>query len=158
MSTRSIYPLISVGMLLLMFTGCRNGPESGAAVNALLEADRAFARYSREHDAAEAFREYLLPEAIELPDGGVPIRGRETIFTRMQRTSGSYTMTWEPEDAAVAASGELGYTWGFYRVTFETASGQQNQSDGKYLNVWKKDGDGNWRVLIDMGNENPSRN
>lgn len=155
MPVRSMSPMISLSILLLAFTGCGNAPDTEADTNALLETDRAFAQYSRDHDAAEAFQRYLMPEAIQLPDGGVPIRGRDTIFTRMKKSSASYTMTWEPEEAAVAASGELGYTWGFYRVTFQSASGDTNQSEGKYLNVWRKNAEGNWRVLIDMGNENP---
>ena len=48
----------------------------------------------------------------------------------------------------------MGWTWGIYTITFQTDSGEVT-GQGKYLNVWKKDAEGNWRVLIDMGNQNP---
>lgn len=29
-------------------------------------------------------------------------------------------------------------------------------SHGKYLNIWEKDADGNWKVAVDMGNSSPA--
>lgn len=58
---------------------------------------------------------------------------------------------WEPERAQVAASGELGYTSGFYTLTFTGPDGKTVTDKGKYLEVWNKV-DGKWKCLADAYN------
>jgi ketosteroid isomerase-like protein len=123
--------------------------------SALLETDREFSEFSVNHGAAEAFNKYLQDEAFQLPAGRLPIRGRENIYNSMLEGNQEYILSWEPQDAEVAASGDMGWSWGIYTITFQTEKGETSRQ-GKYLNVWKKDAEGNWRVLIDMGNQNPA--
>lgn len=61
-------------------------------------------------------------------------------------------LTWHPDKAGVARSGDLGYTSGAYDVSFKDASGKTVSDKGKYLMVWKKQTDGSWKVLFDMSN------
>lgn len=63
---------------------------------------------------------------------------------------------WHPDKAGVAASGDLGYTSGFYDWSFKDKSGKVISDTGKYLTVWKKQPDGLWKVLFDTYNsDNP---
>lgn len=143
--------LLVTGIFLL---GCAPGGEDEKS--RLLETDRQFARLSVAAGAAEAFHEYLAPNATGMPEGAHPIRGREEIYKRMAPSQKSYTLAWEPQDGAVARSGELGYTWGLYQVIpADTAAGEEIEY-GKYLNVWQKQPDGAWKVLYDIGNKSPA--
>ena len=63
-----------------------------------------------------------------------------------------YKVSWRPDKAGVARSGELGYTSGKYKVIFKDASGKTIFERGKYLMVWRKRKDGVWKVLFDMNN------
>lgn len=63
-----------------------------------------------------------------------------------------FKIEWHPDQVAVARSGELGYISGTYISTFKDASGKPASDKGKYLTVWKKQGDGSWKVLLDMYN------
>ena len=56
--------------------------------------------------------------------------------------------------AEVAASGDLGYSWGTSTGT-SRETGQQ-AFRGKYMTVWKKDADGNWKFIADLGNSSPA--
>jgi ketosteroid isomerase-like protein len=71
----------------------------------------------------------------------------------MKPAQESYTLDWQPQHVTVSAAGDLGYTWGSYTVM--PKSGPGDISHGKYLNVWQKEENGQWRVLVDMGNDNP---
>ena len=75
----------------------------------------------------------------------------------MKENQGDYTLDWSPQYAEVAKSGELGYTWGTYSLTYMDQNGEEQKSYGKYLNIWKKQADGNWKVAIDIGNESPNQ-
>ncbi|MBM3884013.1 MAG: hypothetical protein FJ387_30635 [Verrucomicrobia bacterium] len=46
----------------------------------LIERDREFAQFALQHGMANAFREFAAPDAVQLPMGELPIRGREAIF------------------------------------------------------------------------------
>lgn len=120
----------------------------------LLSVDSEFSQMSGNRGAAEAFNFYLADSAIELPSGNMPVFGRENIYSGMKPDQELYKLEWRPQKAEVAESGELGYTWGFYTLSFPDSSGVERQVDGKYLNVWKKDDEGNWKVMIDIGNTN----
>jgi ketosteroid isomerase-like protein len=73
----------------------------------------------------------------------------------MKENQDKYTLNWSPKHAEVSNSAELGYTWGTYILTFLDESGNEQKSYGKYLNIWKKQKDGSWKVAVDMGNANP---
>jgi len=56
--------------------------------------------------------------------------------------------TWEPLAGDIAKSGELGYTYGTYTFKKDTILEQ-----GTYVSIWKKNNDGNWKYVLDTGNE-----
>jgi ketosteroid isomerase-like protein len=58
----------------------------------------------------------------------------------------------------MAASGDLGYTFGNYVLKAKDKDGKPVVEYGKYATVWKKQKDGSWKVVMDMGNSSPSAN
>jgi ketosteroid isomerase-like protein len=140
---------------LLMILGCSSTVDVDAEQQRLLEADRAFAQASIDHGAAEAFRMFLAEDALMLPAGGTPITGRDTIFEGMSSGPASL-LTWEPQRAEVARSGELGWTWGTYEVRPEGDLEAEPLAYGKYVNVWRTQPDRTWKVIVDTGNSSPA--
>jgi ketosteroid isomerase-like protein len=123
----------------------------------LLETDNSFARRLEDKGSALAFYEYLAPDARILPIGEFPIQGRDAI--RVHLAAGSeVAMIRKPAQATVAASADLGYTWGTYEVRTTGSEGQPQISYGKYLSVWKKMPDGSWRITIESDNPSPPPN
>jgi ketosteroid isomerase-like protein len=55
----------------------------------------------------------------------------------------------------VAKSGELGWTWGTYELHTKDADGKPVIRYGKYVNVWRKQKNGEWKVIVDLGNPSP---
>ena len=127
-----------------------------AAQKKLLHTDQEFSRTSVKKGAAAAFYLYLTDNAMQLPEGSFPIYGKKAIFDTMMQ--GDYALSWTPIKAEVAESGELGWTWGNFIVVVFKEDGTNSTGFGKYLNIWKKDADGNWKVAVDMGNKSPSPN
>ncbi len=64
----------------------------------------------------------------------------------------NFNITWHADRAEVARSGELGYTSGSYQTTFSDPAGKTVSDKGKYVTVWKKQGDGHWKVVLDIFN------
>jgi ketosteroid isomerase-like protein len=139
-----------------MILACNINVDTEKELENLLLTDREFSTFSVEHGAAEAFNTYLLKDAFLLRPGQNPLQGRDKIFVEMLQTGTGYTLSWEPQSGEVASSGDLGYTWGVFTLSMQDDSGDVQKRSGKYLNIWKKDDSGNWRVKVDIGNQNPS--
>lgn len=152
---QALSALCSVLTVLVAIAACDHRAEPAAEREALLAADRAFAQMSVERGAVEAFYAYLSEDAMQMPAGSLPITGREAIRASMS-AGPAYSLEWTPVDGSVALSGDLGWTWGNYVARITGPDGQPAESHGKYLNVWGRDAAGGWKVLVDMGNENPA--
>jgi ketosteroid isomerase-like protein len=147
-------------LLLGSVVGCDGAGEAGPAigqqaVDQLLARDAEFAARAYSTGVAEAYREFLADDAVQLPDGGYPIAGKQAIYENILATLGDaeITLTWEAEAGVVAASGDLGYTWGRYFAEGRDDAGEPFSSEGKYVNIWRRTG-GEWRVALDISNQN----
>jgi ketosteroid isomerase-like protein len=97
----------------------------------------------------------MASDALKLDAGEQPVIGRQAIAALMARYPSDLAIDWTPEEAIVADSGELGFTWGRYVATYHDGAGQLVVEHGKYLDVWRRGGDGRWRWIADIGNANP---
>jgi len=53
----------------------------------------------------------------------------------------------------VAKSGELGYLYGTYSLSIrEPKGGPPVRDTGKLVEIWKKQGDGKWKCIVDTYN------
>ena len=118
----------------------------------LMEQDRAFARMSVAEGAAAAFRAYLSADAISLPERGDAVAGVDAIAEGLEPMA-DYTLDWAPVAAESSQDGTLGYTWGRYRL-FRRDNPDEVQV-GKYLTVWRRTADGQWKAVADIGNHEP---
>jgi ketosteroid isomerase-like protein len=56
---------------------------------------------------------------------------------------------WEGIDGGVAASGELGYSYGRYELKHLENGGDRSEK-GYFTHVWKRDGNGEWKLVADV--------
>lgn len=86
--------------------------------------------------------------------GIFPILGREPAgkYFAGQKLS---VMQWEGIDGGVSASGELGYTYGRYEIK-KTENGAEGTEKGYFTRVWKRDGKGNWELVVEVTNALPA--
>ncbi|HET6564261.1 MAG TPA: DUF4440 domain-containing protein [Xanthomonadales bacterium] len=61
-------------------------------------------------------------------------------------------LVWRPYVVEVAASGDLALSRGPFRLRGKNPQGEPVESWGIYNSVWRKDADGQWKILFDAGN------
>ncbi|HEY4639267.1 MAG TPA: DUF4440 domain-containing protein, partial [Candidatus Udaeobacter sp.] len=61
-------------------------------------------------------------------------------------------ITWKPTRVQLAKLGDIGWVSGTYELTMNDASGKRINDRGKYLEVWEKQKDGNWKCAAEMWN------
>lgn len=149
MNIARVVTILVAGCLVYSGTNAAAGlgqsSEHEKALASLVEAERAFSRTSEAKGIREAFLTWLAPDAVVFRPA--PVEGRP-VYEKMDRANPA-VLTWEPEVAEVAASGELGYTSGPY--VFRPARGAEPSAFGHYVSIWKKQTDGGWKVFLDIG-------
>ena len=120
-------------------------------VDQLLAVDRAFAAYAADHGTAAAFKAFMEATDSRAFEGGEPARGADAIF---QAHGGGKPepgkLSWSPDEAFAGRAGDMGVTWGHWR--YAPVDLAQKALTGHYVTVWRKDIEGHWKGLIDIGN------
>ncbi|GGF23516.1 hypothetical protein GCM10011611_32010 [Aliidongia dinghuensis] len=62
-----------------------------------------------------------------------------------------FSLTWHPNYAKVV--GDIGVTSGPYEMHRQNADGHDQRSTGRYVTVWQRQSDGQWRFVWDGGTE-----
>lgn len=147
---------IIILFIATIFAGCIKEVDMDAELEAMLATDRAIGKKALDIGVVEAFRELMLEDAMQMPDNALPTYGRENICKDMEPVGAKYNLFWEPVDGQVSKSGDMGWSWGKATFTSKDTTGGGKVFYTKYLNLWVKDSEGNWKVKIDIGNSRPS--
>jgi ketosteroid isomerase-like protein len=119
---------------------------SNANLQAMVDAERAFIAMAKEHNTRDAFLFFLSDDAVTAgPDG--PRTGKETI--RNQPTSEGW-LNWDVTYCDIAASGDMGYNTGPWEFRAKKTD-EKPVAYGEFHSVWKKQADGAWKNVLDIG-------
>jgi len=134
------------------------GQTSPKAVDAIRAADAAWLKAYQAKDVEKAAAFFGERGSMLVPNNPI-LTGKDAVAKFIARSFATpdYKITWRPNKADVARSGELGYTSGTYKLNFRDSSGNAIADKGKYLMVWKKQANGTWKVLFDMSNSDLPR-
>lgn len=121
----------------------------------LIQADREFERDVRNR-RLEGWLEAFADDAAVLPADGPITTGEEAIRDLFAPlfADPTFDMTWTPAGSEVSSSGDLGYTFGVWKTSAGSPDNVE-ESEGKYVTIWRRGDDGRWRVALDMGNTQP---
>ncbi len=134
-------------------TACTSQSGTGTK-DELIATDKAFSQLSSEMGMQYAFLEYAAEEVVMLRKNNLPMKGKNALIENFRTFSDTgFILTWEPLFADIAESGELGYTYGIFNSSSKGANGTIEESKGTYISIWKKDALGNWKFVLDSGNE-----
>ena len=116
-----------------------------------LDAQRAKAAAAKDVEQTIA---YYSDDAIVLPPNATSAATKEAVRNVWKRmfASPGLVITWKPTKVQLAKSGDMGWVSGTYELTMNDASGKPINDRGKYLEIWEKQSNGNWKCAADMWN------
>jgi ketosteroid isomerase-like protein len=145
--------VVSATVLPLARPAASASPKATADTLKQLEAE--FMKAAAEKGSA-GYMSYYADDAVEVPNGADFFKGKEAITKTMGFLDDKNNhLTWTPVGADLAASGDLGYTYGTFEFSSKDKDGKPVVDHGKYTSIWKKQKDGSWKVVLDMGNASP---
>ena len=117
-----------------------------AETNVLLAREHEFSSTSVTRGAQTAFDSFAASDVRVFRNDKFPFVGKTAAAAALP-PSGS-VWNWEPAFGDVSQSGDLGYTYGTYRILRKDALPTILES-GNYYRIWKKQG-GKWLVVADL--------
>ena len=121
----------------------------------LFDLEARFAKDVAEKGGA-GFAAWFANDGVTLGNGVAPVVGKVAIEKSTTWTPRDYQLTWTPTDAVMGASGDMGYTWGHFEGHSKDANGNPVTTTGRYITIWRKQADGNWKVVLDAGANEPA--
>ncbi len=120
----------------------------------LFELEARFAKDVLERGGA-GFADWFAEDGVALGNGAAPLVGRVAIAKSANWPPKVYQLTWTPTDASMGPSGDMGYTWGHYEGHSKDANGNPVTTSGRYMTIWRRQPDGQWKVVLDAGANEP---
>lgn len=120
----------------------------------LFDLEARFAKDVAERGGA-AFAEWFAEDGVALGNAQQPKIGRVAIAKSANWSPKDYQLTWTPTDGVMGPSGDMGYTWGHFEGHSKDANGNPVTTNGRYMTIWRKGADGNWKVVLDAGANEP---
>jgi len=117
----------------------------------LKEADRAFAALAAKEGPGLAFQAFSAPAATLL-NAAQPHVTPEAFPHRFGPDT---RISWDPDEAAISAGGDFGYTMGHATITDRDKDGKPTGSNVRYVTIWRKQPDGSWKFILDGGVPQP---
>ena len=139
--------------LLSIATACQSAATSATDEATLRKLDDEWSRAIRARDVEKTIS-YYTDDAVVMPPNIPTLTGKEPIRSlwKSMLDSPSFTGGWKATKVEVAQSGDLAYVSGNYEFTEKDDSGKPITDKGKYLEVWRKQADGNWKCVAGMFN------
>ncbi len=138
-------------VIFLLSAGCVTTSHLDGERRVLLETDQAWASAAKAGDA-ESILSYWADDATNFFPGAPVARGKEALEKLVQRNRNQpgFSLSWAPEYARVAQSGELGFTYGSFKLSRLDPDGRPRARTGNYVCIWERQPeDGTWKCIVE---------
>ena len=141
--------------VLVVLAACQREENLEGARAAMRAADSAFAKATKER-GVKGWVEYFADSGVQVTPGHNYV-GKAAIRELMSAELGdtAHLLAWHPTSAEASRDGDLGYTIG--RWEWGPRSGGAPERRGSYVTIWRRQRDGTWKVVLDVGNSDPAK-
>lgn len=130
-------------------------PTADAGKIQLFKLEASFAKDVLERGGA-GFAAWFADDGVALGNGVAPLIGKVAIAKSANWSPKVYQLTWTPDAAVMGPSGDMGYTWGHFEGRSKDANGNPVLTKGRYMTIWRRQPNGDWKVVLDAGANEPA--
>jgi uncharacterized protein (TIGR02246 family) len=143
---------------LAFLAGCAATPAPEAdrrdvAIKEIRAAEEAAIRAFGERDGAESASFYAPDAVLMMPNMKILAGAEIQSFLKEMMADPNFSMKFDTQKVDAARSGEIGYTRGAYTLTTtDPHTKKAVREAGKYLTMYARQSDGNWKIVNDIDN------
>jgi len=119
----------------------------------MVKTEQAFSKMAEKKNARDAFMTFIADDGLLFRPGAV--NGKKWMLEHPVPASDKKPLlAWQPAFAGMAASGDMGFTTGPWEAKADI-NDEKPVGYGHFVTVWKKQADGSWRFVVDLGISHP---
>lgn len=145
---------VVVAVVIVAVTACKTTPAPDPARDeaAIRAADARWLAAAQAHDL-EGSLSYWSDDAILMTSGAPAMAGKEAIrrYVVGAFAMRDFSISWATDRVWVAKSGDLAYATGTTRISMTTPDGKPFVEHDNAVTVWRKEPDGTWKCVADIG-------
>ncbi len=145
--------ILLAALFVLAASGCAPQVDLEAEAAAIRSADADCLKAWAAKDVDRVLSCYS-DDASVLPSNAPIATGKEAIralWSQLFETPG-FALSWDISKLEVSRAGDLAYGHGTYELMVNDAAGNPVTERGKWVGVYKKQADGQWKMVVDIGN------
>jgi uncharacterized protein (TIGR02246 family) len=150
MKTKPLFLSGCIALLSFAFAGTASAGDMKIE-QALRDLDEQWSKAAGAKDVDKTVS-YYSEDAVVMPPNGPSATTKEAIRTLWKDLLTDASISWKTKEVEVAQSGDLASLSGTYEVTLNDPSGKEVNDRGKYVEIFKKQADGRWKVIVDIWN------
>ena len=152
---KKLSPAWFLAICLIIFSCIKKDQESlnlsHEARQEIWDADVAMSELAIKEGFHQALLTFGDDNLIKPEEGKYPILDKKSLEDLWNGKEDFKNLSWEPLKADAARSGEMGYTFGNWKMVTDDTT-----YHGNYYTIWKKQEDGKWKWVFDGGNNTPA--
>jgi uncharacterized protein (TIGR02246 family) len=139
---------------LFLFTFIYSIPAAESKIEQAVRDQDAQWSIAAESRDLEKLLSFYADDAVVLPAHAAILTTKDSIRNIFQKLLSipGVALRWKPTKVTAAGSGDLAYSTGTYEMSAPDDTGKPSIDRGKYVAVWKKQANGNWKVAVDIWN------
>ena len=119
----------------------------------MVKTEQAFSKMAADKNTREAFMTFIADDGLLFRPGAV--NGKKWMLEHPVPPSDKKPLlAWQPNFAGMSASGDMGFTTGPWEAKPDV-NDPKPSAYGHFVTVWKKQTDGTWKFVVDLGISHP---
>jgi len=124
-----------------------------SALQDMVQTEQAFSKMAEEKNTRDAFMAFIADDGLLFRPGAV--NGKKWMLEHPVPPSDKKPLlAWQPSFAGMSASGDMGFTTGPWEFKADIKD-EKPSGFGHFVTVWKKQPDGSWKFVVDLGIAHP---
>ena len=129
--------------------------QAQSALHDMVKTEQAFSKMAEEKNTRDAFLAFIADDGLLFRPGAV--NGKKWMLEHPApppKDDKKPLLAWQPAYAGMAASGDMGFTTGPWEAKADIKD-EKPGAYGHFMTVWKKQADGSWKFVVDLGISHP---
>ena len=144
-------------VVALLILGIASVVQGQSALQEMVKTEQAFSKMAEEKNARDAFMTFIADDGLLFRPGAV--NGKKWMLEHPVPLSDKKPykkplLAWQPSFAGMSASGDMGFTTGPWEAKADIKD-EKPAGYGHFVTVWKKQADGSWKFVVDLGISHP---
>jgi ketosteroid isomerase-like protein len=153
MKIRLLFGLLSSILIVAISVAVTQMSGGNTEEQAIRRLDAGWSAAAESKDVAKVIS-YYAEDGAALPFNAPLAKGKEQtqkLWAGLMSIPG-FALSFAPTKIEVAKSGEMAYDVGTFELKLNDANGKSTTTPGKYVVVWKKQADKQWKAVADVFN------